>query len=259
MTRLIQLKQLIRTRLWVVTAVSLLAVLIGVSLSVDVAAQATGDHFTYLPLVTNPPGAVLFGATYTGEGTYYDFADGDGNCAFGPSPDDLMVAAINAAQYNNAALCGAYAAVTGPKGSVTVRIVDQCPECPHGDLDFSPEAFVEIADLPQGRVPISWQLVSPVLDGPIVYHYKSDSHEYWSAVQIRNHRNPITHFEFMNTNGVFQEVPRESYNYFHLSGIGTGPFTFRVTDYFGNMIVDSNVSWIPGGDVPSQHQFPPPS
>ena len=36
---------------------------------------------------------------------------------------------MNAEEYNNAAYCGAYVQVYGAKGSVTVRIVDLCPEC----------------------------------------------------------------------------------------------------------------------------------
>lgn len=238
---------------------SFLAIFIGVSFSRGVTAQSTGDHFTYLPLViraSNEP--VPFGAVYSGEGTYYWEANGDGNCTFGPSPDDLMVAAVNHVQYSNAALCGAYAAVTGPKGSVTVRIVDQCPECPYGDLDFSPEAFAQIADLPQGRVPITWQLVSPILEGPIVYHFKADSQQWWASVQVRNHRNPIIRFEYLNSSGVFQEVTRASYNQYEMHQIGLGPFTFRVTDIFGNSIVDNGIFLVPGGDVASQSQFPPP-
>ncbi len=240
--------------------VSLLAVLIGISLAVDAAAQATDDHYIYLPMVirmSTEPGP--FGSVYRGEGTYYDFADGDGNCTFGPSPDDLMVAAVNHAQYDNAALCGAYAAVTGPKGSVTVRIVDQCPECPYGDLDLSPEAFAKIADLYLGRVPITWQLVSPILDGPIVYHFKDGSNPWWTAVQIRNHRNPITKVEYW-TGTAFKEIPRLQYNYFvELSGMGQNPYTIRVTDYFGNQIVDSNIpAWLDNASFSSQSQFPAP-
>ena len=60
-----------------------------------------------------------------------------GACSFDPSPDDLLVAAMNGAEYDNAAWCGAYVHVTGPKGAVTVRIVDLCPGCKAGDLDLS--------------------------------------------------------------------------------------------------------------------------
>ncbi len=241
-------------------AASLLAIFIGVSFSVNVAAQATGDHYTYLPLVirsSNEP--IPFGPVHTGKGTYYLEADGDGNCLFGPSPDNLMVAAMNHTDYNNAALCGAYINVNGPKGSVMVRIVDRCADCLVGQVDLSPQAFAIIADLPQGRVDITWQLVSPILDGPIVYHFKDGSNPWWTAVQIRNHRNPITKVEYW-TGTAFKEIPRLQYNYFvESSGMGQNPYTIRVTDYFGNQIVDSNIpAWLDNASFSSQSQFPAP-
>src|SRR4051812_16207744 len=82
-------------------------------------------------------------ATHSGEGTYYG-ATGAGNCSFDPSPDNLMVAAMNHTDYAGSAACGEYVAVTGPKGTLTLRIVDQCPECRPGDIDLSAEAFARI-------------------------------------------------------------------------------------------------------------------
>src|SRR5689334_8902065 len=83
-------------------------------------------------------------ADESGDGTYYD-ATGAGNCSFDATPDDLMVAAMNAPDYASAAWCGGCVEVTGPIGTVTVRIVDQCPECQKGSLDLSPQAFEKIA------------------------------------------------------------------------------------------------------------------
>ena len=107
----------------------------------------------WLPLVLNQPAPA--NPVHTGIATYYN-ANGDGACMFGPSPGDLMVSAMNSPEYGNAAACGAYVHVIGPKGQVTVRIVDLCPECNAGHLDLSREAFARIADLPQGRVDITW-------------------------------------------------------------------------------------------------------
>ena len=123
----------------------------------------------------------------TGEATYYDFADGSGNCSFPATPDDLMVGAMNHVDYAGSAVCGSCAEVTGPDGAVTVRIVDQCPECPQGDIDLSPEAFVKIVALEKGRVPITWRYVPCATSGPLVYHFKDGSNPWWTAVQIRNH------------------------------------------------------------------------
>ncbi|CAF1422643.1 unnamed protein product [Adineta ricciae] len=52
---------------------------------------------------------------------------------------------------NNNRLCGRHISVNGPRGSVTVRVVDRCPACRPGDLDLSPAAFDRIADRNQGR------------------------------------------------------------------------------------------------------------
>jgi expansin len=215
----------------------------------------------FLPLVLiEGDGPVPFGQVYTGEGTYYWEADGSGNCLFEPSPEDLMVAAMNEADYNQAALCGAYARVTGPKGTVTVRIVDRCPECAPGDVDLSPQAFALIAEMAHGRVPISWYLVSPPLHGPISYRFKDGSNQWWTAVQVRNHRNPILRLEYLNSEGVFKPAPRTMFNYFIQTepGMGPGPYTFRVTDVFGRTIVDTGILHVENGVVPGQAQFPPP-
>src|SRR3954463_14626843 len=80
---------------------------------------------------------IVPGKTYTGEGTYY-FGDGSGNCSF-PAGGSTMYAAMNTTDYGaDGYACGAWVEATGPKGKVTVQIVDRCPECAVGDIDFSP-------------------------------------------------------------------------------------------------------------------------
>ncbi len=226
-------------------------------------ALAQQQHRIYLPILASPspPSSPTPGAenpTFTGEGTYYVEADGGGNCSFDPTPHDLMVGAMNEEQYGNADLCGAYVSITGPKGSVTVRIVDRCPECKHGDIDLSPQAFDRIAERIQGRVPISWRVVSPDISGPIAYHFKDGSNQWWTAVQVRNHRNPIAKLEYRNSAGRWVEVPRERYNYFVQTdpGMGPGPYTFRVTDIYGNTLIDSGIPHVENGTVNGAGQFP---
>jgi expansin (peptidoglycan-binding protein) len=178
---------------------------------------------------------------------------------FGPSPGDLMVTAMNAVEYDYAAYCGAYLHVIGPKGSVTVRVVDECPGCQAGHLDLSREAFAQIADLHLGVVDITWQVVSPEINGPIAYHFKDGSNWTWTAVQIRNHRNPIAKFEYLDSGGGWVAVARTVHNYFVQSepGMGWGPYTFRVTDWYGNTLTDSGIPHIEDGTVNGVGQFPP--
>ncbi len=193
-------------------------------------------------------------ADESGDGTYYT-ADGTGNCGFDASPNDLMVAAMNAPDYQTAALCGACLAVTGPQGSVTVRVVDQCPECKHGDLDLSPQAFQLLSPLAAGRIPITWHLVACDVTGPLAYHFKDGANAYWTAIQIRNHRYPIATLEAMQ-HGAYVSVPRLDYNYFvQESGLGPGPYMLRVTDTRGHTIEDANIALGDAVTRPGAQQF----
>lgn len=191
----------------------------------------------------------------TGEGTYYDFADGSGNCGFPATPDDLMVAAVNHVDYAGSAACGTCVRVTGPDGTVDVRIVDQCPECPEGDLDLSPEAFSVVAPLEAGRVSISWEAIACPVSGPIVYHFKDGSNPWWTAIQVRNHTHPIATLEY-ESDGNWLNVPRLDYNYFvEDAGMGEGPLTLRVTDVLGNSLEDSGIPLLDDAEAPGQGQI----
>ena len=132
-----------------------------------------------------PGSQPTIGSMQQGDGTYYG-ATGGGACSYDPSPTNLMVAAMNAPQWQNSQVCGTCVDVTGPKGTVSVRIVDLCPECKSGDLDLSEEAFTMIADKAAGRVKISWVPVACAVSGPVGIHFKEGSNAYWMAVQVRN-------------------------------------------------------------------------
>ncbi len=213
-------------------ATFLLAALSGCSGSDDDSGEATGPSHA---------STCAGESDHSGQATYYDFADGSGACSFDPSPNDLMVAAMNAPDYAGSAACGSCARVSGPSGEITVRIVDLCPECPAGNLDLSPEAFELIAPLEQGRVPITWQYVACEVSGPLDYRFKDGSNQWWTGVQVRNHRHAIAKFE-IEKDGAFTAVPREDYNYFVAeSGFGPGPFKFRVTDVYGGVVVDEGI------------------
>lgn len=202
---------------------------------------------------------VTFWEEHTGEATYYGEADGGGNCMFPPTPGDVMVAAVADYDYGaDARLCGAVARVQGPYGRIQVRIVDRCPDrgCRPGHLDLHPEAFAKIAPVEYGRVEITWELVSPPIEGDIAYHFKDGSNPWWVAVQVRNHRNPLAKFEVLR-NGSWVTLPRQEWNYFLAQdGLGRGPFTFRVTDVFGNQIVTGGVPLLDNATHPGGAQFP---
>jgi expansin (peptidoglycan-binding protein) len=173
-----------------------------------------------------------------GVATYYD-ATGAGACSFDASPNDLNVAAMDEPMWAKSAVCGECVAVTGPNGKVTVRIVDECPGCASGQLDLSKQAFGAIAALSAGRVNIDWQVVPCDVSGPISYRYKEGSSQYWTAIQVRNHRLAIASLEYQKA-GTWTNVNREDYNYFvEPNGMGTGSIHVRVTAVSGEQLEDT--------------------
>lgn len=127
---------------------------------------------------------------------------------------------------------------------MTVRIVDLCPECASGDLDLSPDAFEQIAELQLGRVDISWHFVPCDVPGGLTYVVKDGSNEWWLALQVRNHRHPISTLEVQEAgSGDWVSFERQDYNYF-VGQSGSGfqlPLSVRVTDVGGNVVEDRDV------------------
>lgn len=203
---------------------------------------------------------IPYGEEHIGTATYYQ-ANGNGNCMFDALPEPQYVAALNTSDYNNpvingqsydnATMCGAYALVTGRKGSITVKIVDRCDggRCTENHLDLSTEAFAEIDDLSAGYIPISWQLVSVPLDGPIQFRYKDGSSQWWTGIQVRNHRNAVASVELLR-DSTWEALPRAQYNYFVAdNGFGSGCPTLRVTDVFGNQLIETATVCLDAGTV----------
>ena len=188
---------------------------------------------------------IMPGTTYEGEGTFYG-GDGSGNCSY-PAGGSVFYAAMNETDYENSYNCGGYIEATGPDGTVTVKIVDRCPECLPGDVDFSPQAFDVIADPIDGRVPISWHLVSaPAGIGNLQFVVKDGSNPWWIGFQVRNHATIVDSLEALGSDNTWVKLERQQYNYFLApSGLGAGPFTLRVTDLYGEQLVKTGVTLSP--------------
>ncbi|MDW6004816.1 expansin EXLX1 family cellulose-binding protein [Vibrio mangrovi] len=197
---------------------------------------------------------------HTGEGTFYGYGGG-GNCSF-PLPDDsIYTAAMNATDYNNSAACGAVIEVTNTKTNqtVTVRIDDQCPECAKGDVDLDQDAFAEISPLEAGRIPISWKYVANEQAGNMKLFFKEGSSQWWTAVQARDHRYPITAIEYRvsGSGNSYANLERKPYNYFvKADGFGVGPYDFRITDFWGQTVEVLSVPLILTNEIDTATQFP---
>lgn len=181
-------------------------------------------------LILEPKGTV-----HTGDGTFYG-GGYEGGCAMlDPVSRDYWIVAMNLEDYNEGQLAGAYLEVTGELGTINMLVTDLLPEGKKGDIDLYTDAFPLIAPAEKGRVPVSWKIVplDSAADAPVCYKYKEGTSQFWCGIQVRNHRYPITRLEYLDKDGNWVEINRRRYNYFESDKMGAGPFTFRITDIYG--------------------------
>jgi expansin len=170
------------------------------------------------------------------------------NCSYSSLPANDLFVALAPSEYDGAAACGGYMTVTGPDGSVTVQVIDQCPECATGHIDLSETAFARLAPLSAGQIDVRYQyLADPALPGPVTMEVKSGSSQYWLALLAGNTGNPLASVQVETASGGWISLARASYNYWIAqSGAGSGPFTVRLTDTQGNQVTVPNVALDPG-------------
>ena len=179
------------------------------------------------------------------EATHYVLA-GLPNCSYSPPADGLYVA-LPASEYASAAKCGGYLQVSGPRGAVRVKVIDQCPECAAGHIDLSETAFARLAPLSTGLISVSYTPVTdPALPGPLSAEVKQGSSPYWLALLIDNTGNPLASVQVKTSSG-WLSLTRASYNYWiAASGAGPGPFTVRGTDTQGHQVTVAGITLSPG-------------
>ena len=199
---------------------------------------------------------------HNGQATWYELDTPLVNCSYETETLPQYYGAMNTVQYADAAVCGACVRVQGPLGSVDIQIVDQCPFatnpiCYEGHIDLSVPAFEQIADKVTGIIPISWQYIPCDAAGGLRYRFKEGSSQFWAAILVRNHRYPIASVEVGSSDGSFQALERQSYNYFVAEqGLGPGPFTIRTTDIYGGSVEEAGIPLQVGSDIQGQAQLP---
>jgi expansin (peptidoglycan-binding protein) len=193
----------------------------------------------------------------SGDGTYYA-ADGSGACEFPANAADPYVGAINAPQWNGAAHCGECLEVTGPLGSVRVRIVDECPECAVGDVDMHPDAFAQIAEIEDGRVPISWTRVDCPVSGNVISRVSQGSNPFYIGLVADHYRIGVADMS-IRVASTWHAMVRQDYNRFVYTGAGEvdPPFDVRITSTAGEAIEQSIGNLNGGSEFDSGQQFSP--
>ncbi|GAB3171698.1 expansin (peptidoglycan-binding protein) [Micromonospora palomenae] len=232
-----------RTRWLVAGGVAALATVLGLSLALR--SGAAPACAAPRALAAPPAGTTV----HKGKATFYDSKGAGGNCSYPSAPANRRYVALGPSEYAAGAACGGFLDVTGPRGTVRVLVMDQCPECEPGHLDLSREAFAEIADPVQGVVGISYRaVVDPPLPGPLTFRIKEGASQWWFAVLVGQHGNPLRSVGVrQGSSGAWRGAARQDYNYWLIeSGAGPGPYAIRVTDVYGHRASATGIRMAPG-------------
>jgi len=174
-----------------------------------------------------------------------------------PCPGDDLYVAINERDYAGSEACGACMEVTGPRGTVTVLVTQNCGgACADGEIELSETAFGRIADVAEGQADVTWKLVSCDVTGPLAFHFEPESTEWWVSIQVRNHAVPVRSLELRRADGSWRDLPRRMHDYFEADGTpGPGPYALRVTSIDGQQLVEEGLPLRPGALVQGTRQF----
>ncbi len=223
-------------------------VLAALALGISQATASPACASVIMPVTGTGPGAIA-AAPASGEATHYELAAGGmGNCSYPSPPAGQLYVALSPSEYGGSAACGSYLQVTGPDGSVTAEVVDQCPECQAGHIDLSEQAFARIAPLSAGLVPVSYRTIAdPPLPAPLSMLVKTGSSAYYLALLAINNGNPLASVAVRQGSGGWQQLARTTYGYWLASsGAGPGPFTVRLTDTLGHQATVNGIMISPG-------------
>jgi hypothetical protein len=119
------------------------------------------------PPAAPAPAAAPAGATYSGDITFYEVADGAaGSCGTTATDNDAVVALsvsmmANGANSNGNPKCGKTVLLTYNGVTTPAKVYDTCEGCADQDLDLSPALFKIVAPNGDGRVHgVSWSFAS---------------------------------------------------------------------------------------------------
>jgi expansin (peptidoglycan-binding protein) len=217
---------------------------------------------------------------FSGHITHYDLVKRSTGispaCHYLDSSLPAQYGAMNEADYQNSAVCGACVEITNPSNNVriTIPIVDECPATaanvpcqaatPH-HVDLSPPAYDALSPpaVPDGRPPVTWRYVPCAATTPIQYFFDPGSNPFYISVTIVNTRYRVAKVEVLN-GGQFQTMNRSASNQWEIrppgatmaTGAGPGPFTFRVTDIYNHVLQDTGIALMAGQVATGTAQFP---
>ncbi len=194
--------------------------------------------------------------------TTYNLATSMVACHYPTSTLPQYYGAMNEYDWNNSGVCGACVEITNTQNQkkLVVQITDECPYkgneqwCKQGShhIDLNGAAYGALGA--NNNPAVNWKYVPCTSTGNLKYYFDKAVQQYYLAVTPMNAKNPVAKME-VQVMGEFKALSHTNYNTYELTtGAGTGPLTFRVTDIYKHVVVET-VMMTPDKVVDGTKQF----
>lgn len=184
----------------------------------------------------------------SGHITHYSLATSMVACHYPTSTLPQNYGAMNEYDWNNSAVCGACVEITNTTNQqkLVVEITDECPYKGNEQWCFQGSHHIDLS-VPAANAlgagnsnpAITWKYVPCTTTGNINFYFDKAVQQYYLAVTPLNTKNVMAKME-VQVKGVWTALTHTAYNTYELSsGAGTGDLTFRLTDIYNHVVVDT--------------------
>ncbi len=169
-------------------------------------------------------------------------------------------AAVMPALYADSMGCGSCYELAGPTGSAVVQVAEICYSC-NGSaaFDLYSGTLATISGGATGSVPITYNRVPCPVTGNIKMELLAASNSYYVRMRFTNHLNRIAKVVMLNgteSYGMTRLLDNSFELSFSASTPPSQPYTFQLTDEFGQTITETATLTAGGGPVNGSYQFP---
>lgn len=181
----------------------------------------------------------------SGRITTYNLATSMVACHYPTSTLPQYYGAMNEYDWNNSGVCGACVEIANGGNKLVVQITDECPFkgneqwCKQGShhIDLNAAAYQKLGA--NNNPAVTWKYVPCTTTGNIKFYFDKAVQQYYLAVTPMNARNLVAKME-VKAKGVWTALTHTNYNTYELTmGAGVGDMTFRVTDIYNHVIIDT--------------------
>ncbi|HEX2660019.1 MAG TPA: expansin EXLX1 family cellulose-binding protein [Polyangia bacterium] len=185
-------------------------------------------------------------------------------CGYARASLPRLIAAVDPALFAASAACGGCLRIETPAGVVETVVVESGPaKTAANTISVAVNRAAMTVLAPDGSTSVDQGVTARFVpctlppDAGMVFQLQEGSNTSYAAVLVQNHRYRIATVEY-RIRDAYRRLTRASYNYWVANnGMGTGPFTLRITDVHGHVVEQAGIPLKPGVPFRGAAQFPP--